>query len=1165
MHRTGRTASPRLRQPNVRRLGIDNGRFLIAFVAMVSLSPLCQPGRVVADEEKSIGSAQSDLDFNSSKKAKVDKVRMEEERFDSANDAPIREIPRLVNNLDGFSSLIADIAFHPNGKHVATACANEIQVWDIENDRLISKIRGALDPNAGGIYDIAYSPGGRWLMIGIETVRGSYVRCCRTDDYTTTFGYSGDDMEYSRGAVTLDFTGDGKHLLVNTYFEEYVNDDPDDYTTETTYRQTFYGFIENPTDNEVDPVVLEHYEDPEDVGGPLTFYGSNTQGYDVFGDRTLDLARKTVVPGAIGRDAQWLKSIYKQAEAKAKKSDGEVTWFDADVNTRIATVGITIGNGGTARYHVELYRGDSLVPYHVFKRVRWEVTALDISADSKRLAIGDALGNFQVIDLDSAEVIFSKRPSLRPLYAAALDIDTGLLGLGRRPSSGSEWKQNSYAKIDEAFDLVKREFVDPSGGTFREPVTAFPPPINVSVKQMLDKDEYRFLKLFTPTKTILRTEAQGSMIFSWHFQPGSQGSPLILYGGTSFLQAETLGTPKPSHSNVISVLSAECEAIAMDITPTKRNKYIVTAWSDGIARIYRNEDLKPQVGFQTPIVWEESEETGKNSVVEIRDAKAAGGLKVGDVITAVAGIDPTVFGNRSSSDFGFERNIVPGSPLKITRENGEIVNAKYLPFDDHFIRAVDPVLSFMSNSDGDWILFTPEGLFDSSPGASRLIGWQRNRGFDQTAEFFAAQLLRRKLQRPDLIQQRVREILGRSPVAAIPNASANSPIPDAGSDVAMPPANNAPAAPDLREPTTLNQILPPKLRIEGVPEDGKTRESEIELVVTAAPLNDLRVREIVVLSGGRPTGTIKNIERLDNGQLVLTTRIKLNAGDNELSFIATNEAASSPRRTVNITCTAQPLAAGELQPRLFILSVGVSDYKNDDFDLKYPAADAKSFAELWKPQQGPFYRQVETNVLVDKNATTTDILDGMDWLISSVTQRDLAMVFIAGHATFDTRSNYYFCSHEVDPKRLRSSALPYRAIEQLIQDLPCKVLLFADTCHSGAATGAVGATRAFGEEPWSEIVTDEIGAVLFASSKPRQLSIESDLWGHGAFTRAILDGMQDESSDVDGDGFINLIELDQQISNRVQKLTEGQQTPSTAKPSTIGNFKLATMLGDAEN
>ncbi|MFG0254583.1 MAG: WD40 repeat domain-containing protein, partial [Rhodopirellula sp. JB053] len=939
MHRTGRFDSPRLHQSSIRRIRWRLEHLLLSVFALAFITMLGMHSQVVADEANSIGSAQSDIDFGSSKKAKVDKVRTEEERFDSSNDAPIREVPRLVNNLDGFSSLICDIAFHPNGRHIAVACANEIQVWDVETDRLLSKIRGALDPNSGAIYDIAYSPGGNWLMIGIETSRGSYVRCCKTDDYTTTFGYTGAGMEYARGCTTLDFTGDGEHLLVQTYFEEYVNDDPDDYTTEQLFRQTLYKFIENPTNNEVDPVLLEDY-DSEGEHGPLTFYGSNAYGYDVYADRTLDVANNRVVAGAVGGDSRWLKRIYQHAEAKAKESGGEQTWFDADVNTRIAAVGMTTGSGGSARYQVELYRGDSLVPYSVFKRVRWEVTALDISADSKRLAIGDALGNFQVIDLDSTEVLFSKSPSLRPLYAAALDVDTGLLGLGRRPNSGSEWKQNSYAKIDEAFDLVQREFVDASRGTFRDPVTSFPPPINVSVKQMVTKDQYRFLKLSTPTKTILRTEEQGSMIFSWHFQPGSQGSPLILYGGTSFLQAETLGTPKPSNSNVISLLSAECEAIAMDITPTKRNKYVVTAWSDGIARIYRNDDLTPQVGFQTPIMWEQSEETGKISVIEVRDEDAAGGLKVGDVITAVAGIDPMVHSNRSSSDYGFERNVVPGSLLPITRENGEIVNAKYLPFDDHFIRAVDPVLSFLSTSNGDWILFTPEGLFDASPGASRLIGWQRNRGFDQTADFFSAQLLRRKLQRPDLIQERVHEILGRKPASTSTNSNAS--IPTAGTDISTPPSANAPATPDLREPTTLNQILPPKLRIEGVPEDGKTRESEIELVVTAAPQNDLRVREIVVLSGGRPTGTIKNIERLDNGQLVLTTRIKLNAGDNELSFIATNEAASSPRRTVNITCTAQPLAAGELQPRLFILSVGVSEYKNDDFDLKYPAADAKS-------------------------------------------------------------------------------------------------------------------------------------------------------------------------------------------------------------------------------
>ncbi|MBB3210155.1 WD40 repeat protein [Rhodopirellula rubra] len=1181
MHRTGQSSSIGL-PPSIGRRALafsigdislarsSNRNPLTSTLAILLVAITFAGGslRVSADEEKSIATAQSDLDFSSSKKEKVDKTRFEEERFDAAGSGPIRELPRLVNNLEGFSSLIADMAFHPDGKHLAVACGGETQIWDIENDRLVTKIRGAIDPNSGAVFDLAYSPGGTWLMIGIETARGSFIRCCRTDDYTSTFGYTGSEMEYARGAYTLDFTGDGKHLLTQTYFEEYINDDPDDYTTETIYNQTLYGFVENPADDEIDPVIFEEADPRGEVNGAPTFYGSNRYGYDAIGDRTLDIQARKILPGAIGSEAQWVRRLYQHTTAKAERTDGELTWLDADVNSRIAAAASTIGSSGTARYQVELYRGDSLTPFNVYKRVNWEVTALDLSADSQRLAIGDALGNFQVIDVASGKQIFSKRPSLRPLYAAAIDVDTGLLGLGRRPHSGAAWKQNDYADIEQAFDLVDRQFVDPSRGHFREPVTSFPPPINVSVQQMKTAEQYYRLRLSTPQKTILDTEEQGSMIFSWHFQPGIQGSPLILYGGTSFLQAETLGTTKPSHSNVVALLSADCEAIATDITPTKKNEYVVTAWSDGIARIYRNADIKPQAGFQLPFTYEETDEIGVVKIIEIHDAGASGGLRVGDMITAIDGIEPMLHSRRSSSDFGFERNVVPGTPIEVTRENGQIARAKYIAFDDWFIRSIDPVLSFLSTSDGEWILFTPEGVFDASPNASRLIGWQRNREFDQTAEFFAAQMLRRKLQRPDLIQERVRQILGRGVSTAASSASPgtsatdNSAIPDASSDAVMPPPSNAAPAPDLREPAAFNEILPPKIRIEGIPDSGKTREREIELVVTAAPQNDLRVREIIVLSGGRPTGTIENIERLDNGHLVLTTRIKLNSGDNELSFIATNEAASSPRRSVNVKCTAQTLAAGELQPRLFILSIGVSDYANDNFDLKYPSVDAESFAELWKPQQGPFYREVETKVLVNENATKPDILDGMDWLITSVTQRDLAMVFLAGHATFDTRSNYYFCSHEVDPDRLRSSALPYSAIEQLIQDLPCKVLLFADTCHSGAATGARGATRAFGQEPWSDIVSDEIGAVLFASSKPRQLSMESDVWGHGAFTRAILDGMNAASSDVDGDGFINLIELDQQISNRVQKLTEGQQTPSTAKPSTIGNFKLATMLSD---
>jgi uncharacterized caspase-like protein len=84
----------------------------------------------------------------------------------------------------------------------------------------------------------------------------------------------------------------------------------------------------------------------------------------------------------------------------------------------------------------------------------------------------------------------------------------------------------------------------------------------------------------------------------------------------------------------------------------------------------------------------------------------------------------------------------------------------------------------------------------------------------------------------------------------------------------------------------------------------------------------------------------------------------------------------------------------------------------------------------------------------------------------------------------------------------------------------------------------------------------ENGAVVFASSTGRQYSFEDPNWGNGAFTKAVVEGVEGKA-DYAGKGRITINMLDLYISERVKELTKGKQTPATAKPKTIPDFPLA--------
>jgi hypothetical protein len=51
-----------------------------------------------------------------------------------------------------------------------------------------------------------------------------------------------------------------------------------------------------------------------------------------------------------------------------------------------------------------------------------------------------------------------------------------------------------------------------------------------------------------------------------------------------------------------------------------------------------------------------------------------------------------------------------------------------------------------------WVMWTPEGPYDASPGGEGLIGWHVNRGLDHAADFFGVSRFRDRYYRPNFVE-----------------------------------------------------------------------------------------------------------------------------------------------------------------------------------------------------------------------------------------------------------------------------------------------------------------------------------------------------------------------------------------------------------------------------
>ena len=72
----------------------------------------------------------------------------------------------------------------------------------------------------------------------------------------------------------------------------------------------------------------------------------------------------------------------------------------------------------------------------------------------------------------------------------------------------------------------------------------------------------------------------------------------------------------------------------------------------------------------------------------------------------------------------------------------------------------------------------------------------------------------------------------------------------------------------------------------------------------------------------------------------------------------------------------------------------------------------------------------------------------------------------------------------------------------------------------------------------------------------RGYSYERDEWGHGAFTKALLEGISDAKADFNNDGMVTIKEIDLYMTQRVKTLTDGRQKPTTKIPDSIPDFAI---------
>jgi WD40 repeat protein len=453
---------------------------------------------------------------------------------------------------------------------------------------------------------------------------------------------------------------------------------------------------------------------------------------------------------------------------------------------------------------------------------------------------------------------------------------------------------------------------------------------------------------------------------------------------------------------------------------------------------------------------------------------------------------------------------------------------------DYFKRLeIYPTLSLFADKDGEWVAWTESGYYAASAKGDKYVGFHVNRGADKAADFYPASRFHDSLYRPDILKL----------------------IWETGSE-----AKAIAKAGEKRKTEVIEvaKLLPPKIAL-NTPESRYviTAADTIELSFCVEPSGTEPITGIDLLLNGRPLNQAGFTIASKAQRICRERTINLLDGYSRqsITILARNRYASANPVVIEVEHKAP---VDLFKPDLYVLAIGVSEYQDASYNLGYAGIDAKAIGEVFAGQ-GKLFNQIRHQVITDAEATKGNILDALDWIDQATTQRDLAVIFVAGHGVNDERGNYYFLPHDADPKRLRRTGVKWFEFQDVVTNLPGKVLLLADTCHSGNILGS--AKRGTGADITAaikSITAEGTGQVIMTAATGSSPSLESAKWGHGAFTKALIEGI-DGQADYDHDGIVYIKELDLFVTNRVKTLTEGQQKPTTIIPASVPDFALGAV------
>lgn len=421
-----------------------------------------------------------------------------------------------------------------------------------------------------------------------------------------------------------------------------------------------------------------------------------------------------------------------------------------------------------------------------------------------------------------------------------------------------------------------------------------------------------------------------------------------------------------------------------------------------------------------------------------------------------------------------------------------------------------------------WILWTPEGYYDCSPGGEDFIGWHINRRSCQAADFFPASSFRAVFYRPDVIH---RVLQTRDTAQAV--SAANTALGRPQSSMQ-----------DIRE--VLAHLSPPVLELETGGVLGRMKlephESAVKVTYRVRQTGSTIPVQVKARFNGRPLRV--ELPLPPPGESVSTV-IPLPTGlSGTLALFAEGMTSDGGRNTstaalLQVESADTPAQTSSELPRLLLINIGVGFNAQAKLPkLPHAADSAKKLQEILQQVAPSQHREViPLALLLDENATTHAIREVLDRAARESRPQDCVFIFFSGHGLTEPSSGYQLITADADPSQLDDRTLSGREFIERLERIPARTVLALETCHAAAITGTGNPDPEYLKQTAITHVTDltgminelssmEQGTVILSSSASDEFSWglsgnpEGELQPGGIFSQALREGLQGRAANA---------------------------------------------------